>query len=159
MRLLESAENRVMRKSGRKPTECKCSACKNQCKTPGLATPNQILKLVESGYKDKIVFTEWAVGLYIGLMNKIIPMYQILADEEGCVFQDRETGLCELHNTGLKPLECRLSHHTIKKDNVKFTKSLSYLIAQEWVSDDNFDTILKIASIVDEAKICSLCER
>ena len=51
---METSLQRIMRKTGRRPIECKCQKCKQQCKTPCLGTPEDILRLIKAGYKDRL---------------------------------------------------------------------------------------------------------
>lgn len=135
----ESTFQKIMRKTGRKPIECKCQLCKKQCSTPCLGTPEDIEKLIDSGYSDKLAVTDWAVGLYLGFINYSIPMIQAIQTDNGCIFF--ENGLCSLHEKGLKPTEGSLSHHSTKLDNFKFVKSISWNVAKEWNDPDNFKMI------------------
>lgn len=144
---MESALERIIRRTGRKPVQCKCQKCKAQCKTPCLGTPQDILRLIEAGYKDKLYRTEWCLGLMLGKINFTVPMVQALQTTEGCIFF--EDGLCELHELGLKPTEGKLSHHTIKADNFKFNKMLSWNVAKEWLDETNRDIIQRIFMEVD----------
>lgn len=59
-------------------------------------------------------------------------------------------GLCGLHSTGLKPTEGRLSYHTITKENLKFSKSLSWNVAREWLDERNADTIREICRLMEK---------
>ena len=119
----ESALHRIMRKTGRKPVECRCKACQAQCKTPCLGTPDDILRLIGAGYGERLKMTYWCVGMLLGKINYSIPMVQAIQTDKGCTFF--HDGRCELHAKGLKPTEGRLSHHTITQENMKFSKMLS----------------------------------
>lgn len=138
----ESEATRIARKSGRKFTNCKCNKCKSQCQTPCLGTPEDIEKLIDAGYASELCRTEWASGIIMGVTTELIPMIQAEATDAGCIFF--KDGLCELHDLGLKPLEGRLSHHSIKIDNFNPKKSLAWLIAKEWIDERNADTIQRI---------------
>uniref|UniRef100_UPI003569A78B hypothetical protein n=1 Tax=Bacteroides fragilis TaxID=817 RepID=UPI003569A78B len=139
----ETTFQKIIRRTGRKPVECKCQACVNQCRTPCLGTPEDIMRLIEAGYTSKLAVTGWSVGLVLGRIDRIIPMVQPLKADNGfCVFH--KDGLCELHDLGLKPTEGRLSHHSIKADNTNFRKSLSYNVAKEWEDPENRELIDKI---------------
>lgn len=141
--MAESTFYKIARKTGRKPVECKCSACKSQCMiAPCLGTPEDIEKIIDAGYGDKIFDTAWASGIMIGVTSKIVDMYQALQRPEGCVFF--KDGLCELHDKGLKPTEGRLSHHSIKPDNFVRAKSISWNVAKEWLDPINAETIDRI---------------
>lgn len=127
----------IMQKSGRKPTVCNCERCKAQCHTPCLGTPEDINKLIEAGYQDRLEPTLWAVGMVLGLIDYPIKMVQARREDNGwCTFY--HNGLCELHEKGLKPTEGRLSHHSIKIDNFAPKKSLSWLVAKEWLPLQSF---------------------
>lgn len=129
----ESTLHYIMRKSGRKPCECSCDKCKSQCHTPCLGTPEDIERLIKAGYGDRLALTEWAAGVLMGLCDEPIQMIQARLEENGwCTFY--HDGKCELHDKGLKPTEGRLSHHSLKRDNYNPKKSLSWLIAKEWLN-------------------------
>ena len=109
-------------------------------------TPEDILRLLKAGYRERLAPTRWAVGLLLGKIPYIVPMVQAKQEAGGCTFfQD---GLCELHAAGLKPTEGRLSHHTITMENLKFGMSLSWNVAKEWLDERNFDTIREIVRIM-----------
>lgn len=139
---MESAIERIIRKTGRKPVQCKCGECKKQCRTPCLGTPEDILRLIRAGYKDKLYRTKWCVGLLWGRIDYAVPMVQALQTPSGCIFF--KDGLCELHELGLKPTEGKLSHHSIKAENYKFSKSLSCNVAKEWLDARNRDIVQRI---------------
>ena len=118
----ETQLQRIIRKTGRKPIQCKCKLCKQQCHTPCLGTPQDVLRLIEAGYKDRLAATEWYV--------------------DWCTFY--KDGLCELHDSGLKPTEGKLSHHSIRIDNFKASKSIAWNVAKEWLNEENAECIEKI---------------
>lgn len=121
----------IMKKSGRKPTSCSCEKCKSQCHTPCLGTPEDIHCLVDAGYKDRLSVTHWLVGMLFGVIDKPVLMVQANIENGWCTFY--HDGKCELHDKGLKPTEGRLSHHSIRIDNFNPKKSLSWLVAKEWL--------------------------
>ena len=140
---METSLQRIMRKTGRKPIECKCQKCKQQCKTPCLGTPEDILRLIKAGYKDRLAITHWWVGIARGKLDFPVIMIQARQEENGyCTFF--RDGLCELHDLGLKPTEGRLSHHSITKENFKFGKSLSWNVAKEWMDMRNGEIVEEI---------------
>lgn len=140
---METSLQRIMRKTGRKPIECKCQKCKQQCKTPCLGTPEDILRIINAGYKERLAITHWWVGIARGKLDFPVIMIQARQEENGyCTFY--HDGLCELHDLGLKPTEGRLSHHSITKENFKFGKSLSWNVAKEWMDMRNGDTVQEI---------------
>ena len=140
---METSLQRIMRKTGRKPIECKCQKCKQQCKTPCLGTPEDILRLINAGYKERLAITHWWVGIARGKLDFPVIMIQARQEENGyCTFF--RDGLCELHDLGLKPTEGRLSHHSITKENFKFGKSLSWNVAKEWMDMRNGEIVEEI---------------
>ena len=140
---METSLQRIMRKTGRKPIECKCQKCKQQCKTPCLGTPEDILRLIKAGYKERLAITHWWVGIARGKLDFPVIMIQARQEENGyCTFF--RDGLCELHDLGLKPTEGRLSHHSITKENFKFGKSLSWNVAKEWMDMRNGEIVEEI---------------
>ena len=144
----ESSFQRIMRKTGRKPTECKCQLCKQQCHTPCLGTPEDILRLIEAGYADRLAMTEWWAGVVMGVTDHPITMIQAVLGSDGwCTFY--HDGLCELHDKGLKPTEGRLSHHSLAIDNWNPKKSISRQVAKEW---ENFKGMSEKESILSSGK-------
>ncbi len=142
----ESTFSYIMRKSGRKPMACGCAKCQSQCHIPCLGTPEDILKLIEAGYADRLAPTEWAAGMIMGVCDQPVYMLQARQEDNGyCTFF--HNGLCELHDKGLNPTEGRLSHHSIKIDNFNPRKSLSWLVAKEWL-DGNSRYIDKIIELL-----------
>ena len=140
---METSLQRIMRKTGRKPIECKCQKCKQQCKTPCLGTPEDILRLIKAGYKERLAITHWWVGIARGKLDFPVIMIQARQEENGyCTFF--HDGLCELHDLGLKHTEGRLSHHSITKENFKFGKSLSWNVAKEWMDMRNGEIVEEI---------------
>lgn len=139
-----------MRKTGRVPVQCKCSLCKQQCHTPCLGTPEDIEKIIDAGYADRLAVTSWAAGIFMGVTSYSIPMIQPVAGDEFCAFF--QNGLCELHDNGLKPTEGRLSHHSIKIDNFKPSKSIAWNVAKEWITEENIKVINRIASKFAKAR-------
>ena len=122
----------IMQTSGRVPTNCNCERCKEQCHTPCLGTPEDIERLIDAGYDNRLTPVWWCVGMIMGVTDKPIKMVQARLEDNGwCTFY--HNGLCELHDKGLKPTEGRLSHHTIGEDNFNPRKSLAWLVAKEWL--------------------------
>lgn len=145
-----SGIEKIIEKSGRKPTECQCEKCQSQCKTPCLGTPDDILRLIKAGYADKVAITDWAFGMAIGEIPFPIRMVQPVKTSKGCVFF--KDGLCELHTLGLKPTEGKLSHHTLQEENMNFRKSLTWNVAKEWIDTKNIPVIIEIILRLENRK-------
>lgn len=148
----ETTFQKISRKTGRKPISCKCKICKSQCTTtPGLGTPEDIEKIVDAGYGDRIFPTDWGTGKYsLRVTQDIIFMYQpeFIDRESRCAFF--EDGLCVLHDKGLKPTECKLSSHKLMKDSWTPQKALSWNIAKVWLDPYSKDTIKRIREKLNE---------
>lgn len=154
---------RIMMKTGRRPSECRCHLCKRQCHTPCLGTPQDILRLMDAGYTGRLKPTEWVAGMVMGVTREPVLMIQPecldgafggmvdLGTKSHCTFQ-REDGLCELHDKGLKPTEGRLSHHSKRIDNFKASKSVSWAVVQEWLDPQNEGVVAEVARRYREYK-------
>lgn len=138
----ETSFQRIMRKTGRKPVQCKCQLCKMQCHTPCLGTPEDIERIIDAGYSDKLAATYWVAGMVMRVIDFPVPMIQPVDGEDYCAFF--QNGLCELHDKGLKPTEGRLSHHSISLDNFKPSKSIAWNVAKEWLIEENADVISRV---------------
>jgi hypothetical protein len=128
----------ISRKTGRKVSYCKCKECKQQCKTAGLGTPLEMQKIIDAGLGHRLMPSVWGVGIARGFLNRTIDFVAPeIIDGHGCTFF--VNGLCQLHDLGLKPMECRLSHHSVTKENFDYRKSLSYNIIKLWEDFDGLD--------------------
>ena len=143
---METALQRIIRQTGREPVECGCALCRQQCRTPCLGTPEDILRLIHAGYKERLVPTLWCVGMILGRLAYPVYMVQARGEKDGCVFF--HDGLCELHGTGMKPTEGRLSYHTITGENLEFGRSLSWNVAREWLDERNRPAIREIVRLM-----------
>ena len=151
----QSPLQRIIQRTGRRPTECRCRQCRQQCHTPCLGTPHDILRLIDHGYAHRLAPTLWQAGVLMGVTTQPVPLIQArcldgawgglldVGARSHCTFLTPD-GLCELHPLGLKPTEGRLSHHTIRLDNFKRSKSISWAVVQEWLSPDNADVVEEV---------------
>lgn len=141
---METTLQKISRKTGRKPVECRCQLCQRQCSvSPCLGTPEDIERILDAGHGDGLAVTYWMAAMMAGYYPLPIIMVQLIQKEdESCVFFS--DGLCRLHAAGLKPTEGRLSHHSTKLDNFKFGKSISWNVAKEWLDGRNAPTIERI---------------
>lgn len=121
---MESTYQKIIRKTGFKPTNCKCSLCKSQCNSPCLGTPEDMAKIIGAGFSNRLMITEDR-GVSI-----IAPLYD--ENKESCTFFT--DGLCELHDKGLKPTEGKLSHHTTTLLTFNKKKSVHAAVLKEWVN-------------------------
>lgn len=132
---METTFERIIRKSGMKPVECKCKVCKSQCHAPCEGTPEDMVKIIAAGYSDRVCATI-REGVQI-----ITPLYDSL--KKSCTFFTN--GLCEIHDSGLKPTVGKLSHHstTLEKFNPK--KSIHKFVMDEWknITEEEFNWMIK----------------
>ena len=138
-RISETPLQRIIRRTGRKPVACKCNLCKQQCHQPCLGTPQDILRLVEEGYAERLSYTQWAAGIFMRCTDHVVNMIQPKVEGDWCTFY--HDGLCELHDKGLKPTEGRLSHHSVTLDNWTPRKSVAWNVSKEWEDVDNIPII------------------
>lgn len=139
--------NRIARQVGKQPISCNCEKCRQMCqRTPCLGTPQDILALINAGYVDQLCFTEWAAGIVLGHIKQPIEMVQIKSkgkNKDGeCVFY--HDGKCDLHESGLKPTEGKLSHHEVLVKELFKENNITYQVAIEWCKDENYDVISEI---------------
>ena len=131
-----------------KPNECSCVACQQMCKTrPCWGTPEDIQKIVDAGYEDRLMKDFWGGGsdieTYIiapackGSESKATPFWPT---KECTFFKD---GKCELHDKGLKPLEGRLASCTEK--TYKKEPTVHELVAKTWNSEQGKDLVKKFS--------------
>jgi len=149
----EEVFNRIANRIGKKPISCNCEKCRQMCqRTPCLGTPQDILAIIEAGYVDKVCYAEWAAGMVLGHITQPIEMVQIRSKGKGkdgeCVFFHE--GKCELHESGLKPTEGRLSHHDFSVRELRKENNLTYQVAIEWCKEENLDVICEIVNKVME---------
>src|SRR6185295_2622401 len=101
----------IERLSGTQENSCACAKCKSYChKVPCIGTPQDMLKIAEAGYGDRIGGTLWLAGIPMGLepIAIVAPLFD--QEKSRCTFLT-DDDLCELHDKGLKPTEGRLSTH------------------------------------------------
>jgi len=96
------------------PSEpCACDACRQYCLRPGWWTVEEAKDAVAAAYGNRMML-EVAPERTFGVLAPAFKgcegsfALQQFADR-GCTFL--QGGRCELHGTGLQPLECRFCHH------------------------------------------------
>lgn len=119
---MESTFQKIVRKSGFKPVECKCNVCKTQCIKPCFGTPEDMEKIIAAGHQKRVQ------AVIIDDVPMITPLLD--ASKGACTFFTN--GLCELHDSGLKPTVGKLAHHSTTLQNFNIKKSPSKLVMDEW---------------------------
>lgn len=92
---------------------CSCNVCLGYCKRPGWWTVDEAAKAIDAGYAKRMML-EIAPEFTFGVLSPAFNGNEgAIATNQfaysGCNFLKQ--GLCELHGTGLMPLECRFCHH------------------------------------------------
>jgi len=82
---------------------CRCDICREMCHRPCRPSPSQMEDLQIAGLTKHSL---WHIGPIPQPRTKDPSKYST------CVFFDDSTGLCTLHDRGLKPIEGQLVYHT-----------------------------------------------
>src|SRR5512143_3320363 len=96
------------------PSEpCACSVCVGYCQRPGWWTVEEARQAIQAGYASRMML-EMSPDRAFGVLAPAFSgcETQFAANEyaqRGCTFFKELR--CELHGTGLMPLECRFCHH------------------------------------------------
>lgn len=93
--------------------DCSCTVCVGYCKRPGWWTVPEAARALEAGFGDRMMLEmspDRAFGVLAPAFRGCEKDFGVRpAADPGCTFL--EEGLCQLHGTGLQPLECRVCHH------------------------------------------------
>tara|TARA_Y100000310_G_scaffold63233_1_gene58526 strand:+ start:609 stop:1097 length:489 start_codon:yes stop_codon:yes gene_type:complete len=100
-------------------TACQCDTCKSFCQSRvGWPTPDEAQALIDAGYAGRLMLDFWIkddrvdadvlilAPAALECEGKQAPSNPIAA----CSFFSAE-GLCNLHDAGLKPFECKVAKH------------------------------------------------
>lgn len=94
------------------PISCNCKQCQNMCRSSTcLCSPDGAQRLIDAGYGQRLAAYTFPGGSAIGTAPKSGGQKFNSTQQSSCSFFS-ESGGCELHNIGLKPLEGQLAHHT-----------------------------------------------
>ena len=92
---------------------CGCDVCRAYCKRPGWWSVDEAARAMKAGYAGCMML-EVSADLTFGVLspafagcegNFALQEYAL----KGCCFLKHD--LCQLHGTGVQPLECRFCHH------------------------------------------------
>ena len=92
---------------------CGCEICLGYCARPGWWTVEEAARAIQAGYAGRMML-EIAPEQTFGVLapafkgnegNFALSIFQ----GRGCTFLEQDR--CQLHGTGLQPLECRFCHH------------------------------------------------
>lgn len=145
------------------PVECDCSKCEIMCERPCWGTPEDIKKIIDSGLGDRLMIDFW-VGEIQGGPESFDGDIEILCpalknyegrsapfwpqNQEGCTFWN-EDFKCDLHRSGLKPSEGKLSIHDMKHlfDIDLFDIDLHEAVAMTWNTEEGRSLVSEWKSI------------
>lgn len=117
------------------PPSCSCAHCQQMCMLPCTPRPEDARKLIEAGFGGRLMLCVWTYEPRLlefltpamkGSEGTDSPIHPV--SEGGCTFWNRRR-LCDLHASGLKPTEGRLTHHHPKYQH---GKKLAKLMMEEW---------------------------
>lgn len=96
------------------PSEpCSCAVCVGYCARPGWWTVAEAEAAIRAGYAERMMVEMPPDRSFQVLAPAFRGCEGLFAAQEfsqrGCTFFSN--GLCELHSSGLMPLECRFCHH------------------------------------------------
>lgn len=95
---------------------CSCEICRSYCIRPGWWTVEEAAQAIKAGYGDRMMLGISPDMTFGVLSPAFIGCERYYALQEyarnWCNFL--KEGLCELHGTGLMPLECLYCHHLRK---------------------------------------------
>lgn len=97
------------------PSEpCSCEQCRQFCARPGWWTVEEAAAAIRGGLAGRMML-EMAPGAEFGVLSPAFKGNEIAFSRQefaagGCGFL--KDSLCELHGSGLQPLECRFCHHS-----------------------------------------------
>jgi hypothetical protein len=96
------------------PSEaCTCEICLSYCDRPGWWTVEEAARAIDAGYAGRMMVEVAPERSFIVLSPAFKGSEGNFAldnaKDKGCTFlKDKR---CQLHNSGLQPLECRFCHH------------------------------------------------
>lgn len=143
-----------------KTTECSCDECKSYCRyRVGWPTPQEATALMNSEHKTDLMLDYW-----VGDDVDIEIVAPAKAGYEGCLVPYNPRGhctfltedeMCQIHDNGHKPIECRLSDH--EKDIGDLHEHVSKLwdtdegraIVAQWREDNDEHGAFESGSLMD----------
>jgi len=124
---------------------CQCDICSKYCERPGWWTVEQAEKAIDAGLASRMML-EMSPDLSFGVLAPAFPgCEQAFANYrlKGCTFF--HSGLCELHGSGLQPLECGFCHH----ERVGQGKMCHSEIESDWHSPQGTALVVRWTKITD----------
>jgi Fe-S-cluster containining protein len=133
--------------AGRYPPSppCACETCLAYCQRPGWWTVEEAAAAISAGYASRMML-EMSPDRRFGVLSPAFAGNEVdfalgRCKHRGCTFL-RE-GRCELHGSGLQPLECRFCHH----DRPGQGPACHAAIERDWDSDAGRALVTKWARL------------
>lgn len=115
------------------------------CTRPCWGTPSEIQKIIDSGLGNRLYSDYWSRNSDHGDINMIQPALKghesnnapfWPRNDHGCTFW--KNGLCELHDSGMKPIEGRLAHHSkdYEAEDKSLEMSVHEMVARTWDNEE-----------------------
>lgn len=88
---------------------CACERCRVMCEKPCWGTPDEIQRLIDAGFGDRLALDYWSGDETIYVLAPALKGHEGQEapwtnwSQDGCTFW--QDGLCQLHEMGLKPSE------------------------------------------------------
>ena len=106
------------------PPACTCPRCVACCDRPGWPTPAEAKRLIHMGLGGRLMLDYWAEDSDLPYTEVLSPAVKgnegrgaPFWPSGGCTFL--KEGLCEIHDSGAKPYECRAAHHSREDADVE----------------------------------------
>lgn len=144
-------------------SECSCTSCQAACQTRvGWPTPQEAQALIDKGYGPQMMLDWWSGNRYDDPHGDIFMVVPASVGNEGkkctighttgnwpfslwaegwsetCTFYTKD-GKCAVHNSGAKPLECRVAHHDSDYDADEVHKA----VAMSWNNPEAQELVSK----------------
>lgn len=124
------------------PSEpCACAVCLSFCSRPGWWSVTEAVAAIESGFANRMML-EMSPQRTYGVLSPAFKGNEGAFSrqeyaERGCTFL--MDGRCELHGTGLQPLECRFCHHDRQGQGALCHADLE----KDWATADGQSLVVK----------------
>lgn len=135
------------------PSECSCEICKRMCHAPCCGSVEDFEKLIDEGFAHRLMFDNLPSILDGG--NFLKPALKGHEGKQapwqtrslrGCTFWN-ESGKCDLHNKGLKPLQGKIANHSEDMgDKIDLFAEIS---KEDWESERGLRLIDKWKKLVN----------
>lgn len=129
-----------------KDTECSCVKCQDMCKRPCWGTPQEIQKIIDAGFGDRLMLDYWGhtdngaeTFIIAPAENGREKKKATFIPRSGCTFF--KNGLCELHDLKLKPIEGRVAD--CKDDHSHMEPTVHEMVYKTWETPEGVDLVAK----------------